>query len=553
MLIQLHIRHFAIVEKSDIEPAKGMTALTGETGAGKSILLDALSQVLGERATPDNVQQGAKRAEVIATFNIDDRPEVNAWLEKHDLDDSGECVLQRIIVANGKSRASINGRPVSLQSLKALGQQLVSIHGQHEHQALAQGSSQRHLLDQFASSPLTNQVKNAFDSWQQADQRLNKHLSDTQAHQQRVDLLRFQLQEFDALDTGGLDFNAVESEHRWLANADRLISLSQQALTSLDSDTGAIQLINNTQQPLTELVKFDDRLQEALDLVDSAAIQCQEAASLLRHQVSALEHDESRLSWLDERLGALHGLTRKHSVPLEQLTEFEQSLRDELHLLDQPEQRHGELSHECDGLREVYLAQAAKLTKLRKRCANKLAATITQSMQELAMRGGKFSINVKTDNKIMQRHGQDVIRFDVSPNLGVKPAPLTRIASGGELSRISLCVQLATIESHSVPTLIFDEVDAGIGGAVAETVGKLLRQVGTHAQVLCVTHLPQVAVQANHHLRVVKSVNNGRTHTRLEVLDSVQTRNEIARMLGGSKMTKKSQQHAQEMLDAVSD
>lgn len=553
MLTHLHIRHFAIIDNTELELQPGMTALTGETGAGKSILLDALGLVLGDRANSDSVQQGAERAEVTASFTIEQLPAINTWLHTHDLDEDGECLLRRVITANSKSRASINGRPVSAQMLRELGSQLVAIHGQHEHQALAQPGAQRQLLDRYANSALPQQVAEAHAAWQQAESRYHEHNASLQARQQRLDLLHFQVQEFDALDISGAAVADIEAEHNWLANAEKLKALGSETLAALDDDGGANTSLNLARQPLAELVQIDERLREALDLIESAAIQSAEAASLLRNHSSAMEHDESRLAWLDERLARLHGLARKHQVDMGELAQLEQSLRDELDDLVQPPQQASELLQERDDLQQAYIAKAGKQTSLRKRMAKKLAAVISQSMQALGMTDGVFRIDIKTDKEQLHRHGQDAISFMVSPNPGVEPAPLARIASGGELSRISLCVQLATIESHAVPTLIFDEVDAGIGGAIAETVGQLLRRVGQHAQVLCVTHLPQVAAQAHQHVKVSKSVHKGQTSTQLDTLDLATTRDEIARMLGGVKITRKSRQHAREMLDGVVD
>lgn len=354
------------------------------------------------------------------------------------------------------------------------------------------------------------------------------------------------------MDIGGTSISEIESEHRWLASADRLMQLSDDAIKALDSDSGAAQSLTKAIAPLTELVAIDERMQEALDLIESANIQAEEAASLLRNHASSMEHDGNRLAWLDEKLSSLHRLAKKHNVSLDELDKVESGLREELDNFHAPEQQIEQLSKEVDARQQVYFDQSAKLSRLRKRQAKKLSETITASMQTLAMEGGLLQIDVTSDKTAIQKHGQDTISFNVSPNPGIKPGALAKVASGGELSRISLCIQLATIESHAVNTLIFDEVDTGIGGAVAETVGRLLREVGKHVQVLCVTHLPQVAAQAHHHMRVTKHVEKGMTKTQLESLNKKDTRDEIARMLGGAKVTKKTQQHAQEMLDSAS-
>jgi len=551
MLNHIDIRHFAIIDETELELNAGMTALTGETGAGKSILLDALGQVLGARSSADNIQQSADRAEVSASFDIDKLPQIKRWLVANDLDDDDQCLLRRVLTRSGKNRSSINGRPVSTQMQRELGNQLLSIHGQNEHQQLAKPLAQRNLLDAFSKSPLPAQVAKAYDAWSTANKRLIAANSDTRASQDRLDLVQFQLQEFDAVDIGGVSIVDIETEHRWLASADQLMQLNESALHAIDSEQGAAQSLTTAITPLTQLVAIDERMREALDLIESASIQTNEAASLLRNHASTMEHDDNRLAWLNDKLANLHRLAKKHHVAINELDTVETGLRDELDSMSAPEQQIELLNNEVEALLQVYLAQAVKLSRLRKRTAKKLSETVTASMQTLAMTGGVLQIDIESDKASVQKHGQDNVVFKVSPNPGMQPGPLAKVASGGELSRISLCIQLATIESSSVNTLIFDEVDAGIGGAVAETVGQLLRKVGNHAQVLCVTHLPQVAAQAHNHLRVTKQVEKGMTKTTLETLNKKSTRDEIARMLGGSKMTKKTQQHAQEMLDSA--
>lgn len=550
MLTHLHIRHFAIIDSSELELDAGMTALTGETGAGKSILLDALGLVLGARANSDSVQQDQKRADITATFALDELPLVVQWLQAQQLDADDECIVRRTLNSNGKSRASINDIPVSVQILAELGRQLVTIHGQHAHQSLGKSSEQRALLDNVAGTAQLKKVTNAYHAWKQADQALQNHEADSKAREQRLDLLSFQLQEFDELDIGKLSVQEIESEHQWLANADRIMALGAEVLKALDEQ--ASPALNGSTKPLAELVGIDDRLREALDLVESAGIQVAEAVQAIQHSVGSLEHDDARLKWLDQKLASLHRLGRKHQCDMVELGPIEETLREEYQQLLDPANSAEELARECEALRSIYDAEASKLSRHRKKHAKLLAATITDAMQGLSMEGGVFEIDIQTAKDEPHVAGNDTISFLVSPNPGVKPAPLAKIASGGELSRISLCMQLATLSNHSVPTLVFDEVDSGVGGAVAETVGQLLRRVGAGAQVLCVTHLPQVAAQAHNHLKVTKVVVDGKTSTAVTDLDGASTRDEIARMLGGAKLTKKSRQHAQEMLDSAS-
>lgn len=550
MLTHLHIRHFAIIDASELELSGGMTALTGETGAGKSILLDALGLITGARATADSVQQGQNRADITATFNLEALPDVVQWLADNELDADDECIIRRTLNASGKSRATINDVPVSVQLLRTLGEQLVNIHGQHAHQKLAGATEQRVLLDNFAGTSQADKVAKAFNAWQLADTACENHARDAAAREQRLDLISFQLREFDELDIGSKSFEDIESEHRWLANADRILSLGNDVLSAIDDK--AYPALNQSLTPLSELVGIDERLRESLDLIESASIQVAEATQSVQHLISQLDHDDARLTWLDQKLSVLHRLSRKHQCDANELSETENRLREEYEQLADPALSVDELLRERDALRHVFDQEAAKLTRHRKKHASKLSATITKSMQNLNMQGGVFEISVTSDKAEPSPHGVDSIEFLVSSNPGVSPANLSKVASGGELSRISLSLQLATLDTQPVPTLIFDEVDSGVGGAVAETVGKLLRSVGKHAQVLCVTHLPQVASQAHQHLLVSKQVSKGKTFTQVLPLDAKATRDEIARMLGGAKITAKSRQHAQEMLDSAS-
>ena len=544
MLNHLHVTDFAIIDDTELELGAGMTALTGETGAGKSILLDALGLVLGARASPGEIREGAQRAEIAASFDASE--DVLAWLRERELDADGECLLRRTVGANGKSRASVNGHAVTAQLLRELGARLVAVHGQNAHQALARPAEQRRLLDAWRPSKHAPEVARRFDAWRDAEARLAAALDASAATEQRVDLLRFQLQEFDELDTGGASAEDIEAEHRWLANVERLASLGAEALGALEE--GAEPALARALRPLEAFAALDESVREALDLAQSAQIQVAEAASLLNQRTSALEHDDARLAWLDARLGTLHRLAKKHRCEPAELGAVEQALRDELDRLTGDGRAPEALEVARDAALEAYLEVAGRLSAHRKRAAGALSKLVTGSMQTLAMEGGTFRATVEAGPARRERSGIDRVSFEVAPNPGTTPAPLAKVASGGELSRIALALQLATIEAAPVPTLIFDEVDAGIGGAVADTVGRLLRAVGDHAQVLCVTHLPQVAARAHGHLRVTKRVDAGRTRTDLEALDARATREEIARMLGGARVTKKSLQHAAEML-----
>lgn len=554
MLTLLHIRHFTIIDDTTLELDAGMTALTGETGAGKSILLDALGLVLGDRAPPQCVQRGAERAVITAHFELDSLPAVRDWLVRHDIDSDDECLLRRIITAGGKSRASINGHPVTLALVRELGQQLVSIHGQQSHLPLLRPAHQREVLDAIAGAPaarLLDRLAAAHAAWQAAREALHTHEAGSQQRAERADLLQFQLQEFESLDIGGLQIADIENEHRWLANAEQLAALGQRADAALDADGGAQQALQQAIRALQDVVRIDERLQEALDLIESADIQTREALRQVRHHVSALEQDSGRLQWLDSRLAIIHSLCRKHRCEPAALGDLETALRDELDALQSPEADSESLRAACASHHQTCRALADKLTTLRRRSARQLSATVTETMQTLGMTGGRFEITVHADADTLAAHGQDQIAFLVSANPGIEPAPLARVASGGELSRIGLCLQMATVGANPVPTLIFDEVDAGVGGAIATRVGQLLRRVGSHAQVLCVTHLPQVAAMAHQHLHVSKHSGKRSVSTELAALSGAARRDEIARMLGAERLTAKSRQHAQELLDSA--
>ena len=510
MLTHLHIKHFAIIDSSELELHSGMTALTGETGAGKSIMLDALGLVLGARASSDSIQQGAKRADISASFSLEQLPHVKQWLTEHELDDgdeeesADECLVRRTLDTSGKSRATVNDIPVSVQTLRTLGQQLVAIHGQHAYQTMAKAADQRTLLDNFAGGKQLGKVKQAYSAWRQIHDALATSEEDAHAKAQRLDLVSFQLQEFDELDIGTTAIADIESEHRWRASSERILSLSQDTLQAIDDK--AYPALMEALPHLTELVQIDERLREALDLIESASIQIAETTQLVSASISRLEHDDNRLVWLDQKLAALHRLAKKHQCDMQQLPDKELALRDEYDALTSPESSSEKLQLECDALRAIYDTEAAKLSRHRKTNAKKLSKKITLAMQDLSMSGGVFDIDIQSNAETPQAFGADTINFLVSPNPGVEPATLAKVASGGELSRISLCMQLATLDTRAVPTLIFDEVDSGVGGAVAEKVGQLLRTVGSNAQVLCVTHLPQVAAQAHNHLLISKSV-----------------------------------------------
>ena len=536
-----------------MELRPGMTALTGETGAGKSILLDALGLVLGDRADAGSVKQDAERAEITALFNPPQQSPVWPWLKENDFDDEGNCILRRIVLREGKSRGYINGRPVSMQTLRTAGEMLIDIHGQHEHQSLTKRSTQLALLDSTAKSEKTlQQVAKSYEKLTIVESKLEQLTSESEQINQRIDMLRYQIQEFDALDISDDEVLTIESDYSRMANAGRLLEVGNGILQNLDEgEQSAYWHLTQAQKKLSELAELDgqsEAIVNALEVVNSALINSDEAASSLREYLSSIELDADKLAWLDQRLAGFYRLSKKHKVEIPELAAVANKLKTELAGIDAAGVDAEQLAKEHAALIQVYLDEAAKLSKQRRQTAKLMNERVSKAMNELGMEGGVFDCQVDTDPARITASGQDTVRFLVSPNPGQKPGEINKIASGGELSRISLAVQLLTTSHQSVNAFIFDEVDSGIGGAVAETVGQYLRSLAADAQVLCVTHLPQVAAQAHNHLLVKKKVSRGTTTTSLSELGGEETAKEIARMLGGSKITSKSLQHATEML-----
>jgi DNA repair protein RecN (Recombination protein N) len=557
MLTHIHVRNLAIVDEIDVDLAAGMTALTGETGAGKSILVDALGLVLGDRADSSVIRHDCDRAEISAGFDIRDNTAATTWLAQQDLDMEGECQLRRIINREGRSRGYINGQAAPMQSLRELGELLVDIHGQHEHQSLLRSAVQRELLDAFGGhQKLLSATASSCNAWKVTRQELETVISDAAERDARLDLLRYQLQELEALELSSETISGIDAEHTRQANAGRLLDASQQALNRLDADEGnsAYSLISQTLDQLNELSGLDSRLGETTRLLDEAAVLVQEGIDTLRHYSAGLEIDPERLQWLEQRTGLLHDLARKHRCSPGDLPEIEANIRRELGLIENADQHREALQVKLANLEQAWLATAKQLSGKRRKAARAFSKEITASMQTLGMKGGVFEVGIKTrKDPSCGIHGLDDIEFMVSANTGQPVQPLNKVASGGELSRISLSIQVISAGSATIPTLIFDEVDSGIGGGIAEIVGQKLRVLGTERQVLCVTHLPQVAALANQQMQVTKLSGEASTRTRIRTLNEEERVDELARMLGGVKITKQTREHAHEMMQQASD
>ena len=553
MLTHLQIRNFALVEQIELELKPGMTVLTGETGAGKSILLDALGLALGNRADTGLIRHGASRAEITIEFELADRPEVWEWLEAHDLDDETACQIRRIISADDRSRGYINGRTAPLQLLRELGEMLVDIHGQHEHQSLLRRDMQRQLLDEYAGhGKLLTGLAALHHNWRTLQDKLEQLQQANQDRDSRMGLLSYQVQELEALGLTAGELAELEQEHQRLANANQLLEECQQALDILyeNEQLSASSLLAQASQRVESLQKVDNRLQGVAELLSNAIIQVEEAASELRYYLADIELNPQRLSWVEERLATIYELARKHHVKAEQLAGLLPGLQQQLEELEQMDIRLTELQSAIDTAIGEYSALAGKLSSSRRKAAKKLGKAVTDNMQLLGMEGGRFEVRlIPQESNELSPLGRERIEFWVSANPGQPLKLLSKVASGGELARISLAIQVITAQNASIPTLIFDEVDVGIGGGVAEIVGRQLRKLGGYCQVICVTHQPQVAALAHHHLQVSKRTDNQQTHTLIQPLDSEQRVQELARMVGGVEITPQTLSHAREMIE----
>jgi len=551
VLCRLDIRDFVLVERLALEFDEGFTVLTGETGAGKSIMIDALAVVLGERADSDLVREGCAKAEVSAEFALAQDTPAQQFLEENELADDEQCLLRRVIDASGRSRAWINGRPVTVQQLRMLGDLLVDIHGQHEHQSLSKPLAQRDLLDAYAGAKqLSQRVADAWAAWQSARRARIAAEGDAESIAREREQLEWRIGELDKLAFREDEWRDIGTEQTRLAHAASLVEAAGFALQALsEDDSAALAIVSSVHSRLAALVDYDPALGEILETLDSGQIQLQETVYSLRHYQQRLDVDPQRLNEVNDRLDAIHSAARKYRTTPEQLPA----------LLEQSKQRLEELTTNLDAgalqRREAEAKQgclkiAAELSSARAKAARQLSQRVSEAMQTLAMQGGAFEV-VLTPLEECASYGVEQVEFQVAGHAGSLPRPLSKVASGGELSRIALAIQTVTTEVAQVPTLIFDEVDAGIGGGVAEIVGRMLRQLGRRHQVMCVTHLPQVAASAVQQWRVAKAMRDGRAASSVQLLSDSDRIEEIARMLGGVKITELTRKHAAELLASV--
>ncbi len=553
MLRSLNIRDFVIVDELDLDLDHGFTVLTGETGAGKSILLDALSLVLGERADPSQIREGKNKAEISALFSLDGslKDLISNWLDEQGFnleDDGATLILKRIIDASGRSRAFINGGIATLNQTKELGNYLVDIHGQHAHQLLLKTGAQRDLLDHQAQlQEQVLSVRGLYQQWQAAKKQLELAQSAGESLQKEQERLSWQLEELDLLAPKAGEWAEIDVEYSRLANAAKLIEGSQNALAMLSEQEGnAEELLGKAFTEIEDLAKLDSHLEDAKISLESAQIQISEATHSLNRYLQKIDVDPERLAEVEERLKALHSAAKKFKVTPEELPAIWVDIKEKVNAI-KDSQDLAALEKNLQATQTEYNKAAKVLSLNRNKAAKVLEKLVTEAMQDLSMAGGQFVIGIESLAE-GNAHGLENIEFLVAGHPGVSPKPLSKVASGGELARISLAISVITSEASQIPTLIFDEVDSGIGGAVAETVGKRLKELGQAHQVLCVTHLAQVAAQGHQHWKVEKQSSANSTTSSITGLNRQERVEEIARMLGGTEITDTTRRHARELL-----
>jgi len=553
MLLNLNIVDLAVVKSLNLDLEKGMSVLTGETGAGKSILLTALGLALGDRADSGYVRPDAKRAEINLDFDLSDAPLAKKWLEDNDLNEEQQCFIRRIVNQDGGSKAYINNRPTTLQSLKELSGLLVEIHGQHAHLTLLDSDQQRLLLDDFANNKnLLTKINQVYQSWKQSNTELTNLIKASNDQAERKELLQFQLEELQQLNLDSFNYQALSDEHSQQANIGQILNEGQLQLDALyeNEQQSVNQLLNQSISSLTDLAQFSPDLSEISTLLTEAQIQIEEASQQLRRYLEGQEADPQRLNWLEQQIGIVQDISRKHQINPDEIPQTTLNLEQELKNITHSSERIEELNEKTQQQMDEYKKLSIQLSKNRSQNGKKLEKKISAMIKELGMVQGDFLVSVVHNNdEKPSPNGNDKIEFLITTNPGLPAKPLAKVASGGELSRISLAIQVTTSTDKTTPTMIFDEVDSGIGGGIAEIVGQKLRSLGGNRQVLCVTHLPQVASQAHQHLFVKKTNQTEITSSTVVLLNQKERIEEVARMLGGVNMTQNTLTHAEEMLN----
>lgn len=549
-LASLYVRDFAIVHKIDLAFDNGLTVVTGETGAGKSIMIDALDLALGARGDSTVIRHGCDGAEVLADFELEPGDDAARWLAERELGDNGGCVLRRIVYRDKPTKAFINDRPVTVQTLRELGDLLVDIHGQHEHQSLLKKDVQRRVLDDYAGqTERADQLATVYDEFQSLSQRLESLSRQAGDQESQLELYRYQLDELEQLDLKENEYLELEQEHDRLAHASELLDGMRFAVEALydADDSAATHTLSVSSHKLESLVGYEPRLTEVLSMLNNARVEIEEAAGQLHHLLDRTELDPQRLNWLQERIGTIVDLGRKHRCEPDELIAATEQLRQWVNDLEDADLNLESLQSRLDQVRRDYDALADAVSAARHAAAEALGKAVTEHMQHLGMQGGEFTVDIETRRGEPTSYGYDRVEFRVAANTGIPARPLNKVASGGELSRISLAIQVVIAQLGRVPTLVFDEVDVGIGGRVAEIVGQELRTLGGSRQVLTITHLPQVAAQGHQHMHVIK---NDEHPVQVEIgrLDAEHRVTEVARMLGGIEITDQTLAHARDML-----
>jgi DNA repair protein RecN (Recombination protein N) len=551
MLTHITVRNLAVVEDVSVDLETGMTSLTGETGAGKSMLVDALGLVLGDRADTNMIRNNAERAEIEAQFSLSDTPALHDWLLQHELDEDDSCHLRRTISRDGRSKAYINGRAAAISQLRELGALTIDIHGQHAHQSLLRPHTQRAIIDTMANNrPLLNDHRTAYKAWHQNNETLINLKTTATEQQAKVDLLRYQVEEMSSFTLTREYIDDLLQQQTVLANAADLIRAAEAGIDRLvENENGAAQdAINRTLIDLEKFEALSPHFGAAVETLNAALINLDEAVDILRHYLDHADLDPDTLSQIETELTSLHDLARKHHIEIEQLPEHYELLQHELDNIVNADAHLEALENTVAEQKQHCHELAQQLHDRRTKTAKPLAEKITACMQGLAISSGHIQFNIEAVTDKLTEFGFDQVRLMVSTNPGSPAGELGKVASGGELARISLAIQVVTAGQSGVPTLVFDEVDVGIGGGVAEVVGQYLRSLGSHRQVLCITHLAQVAAQAHHQLQVTKVQTQTSAAIRVDKLDTSQRIEEIARMLGGLNLTDKTRLHAEEML-----
>jgi len=553
MLSLIRIRNYAVIDEVELEFSHGLSVMTGETGAGKSILVDALGLALGDRADPSAVRHGTDRAEISVLFDCDEDHPAAGWLRDQGLDQDDCCLIRRLISAEGRSRAFVNSHPVTLQDLRTLGDFLVNIHGQHAHQSLRSGEAQREILDFHGNhAQVTERVAEKFGAWQTLERELERRRRGGEDREAHLELLRFQVVELERLGMADGEPLELESERNRLANADRLAGGLGDALSQLyDSETGsAYELTAGAVRELEQLAALDPELKAAADMLAEAEIQLREAAADLTRYRDRLEFDPQRLDWLQTRLAAIADLARKHKVEAAALVDLKDQLQMRIEELDAGAESLELLTERAERAAQEYFDVAEVLSQARADAAATLAEQVSAQLRQLGLQHGRLRVMLSPKpRERADNHGLDRIEFQVTLNPGQDFGPISKVASGGELSRVSLALEVIAAGATSVPTLVFDEVDSGIGGGVAEIVGRRLRELAASRQVLCVTHLAQVASQGQHHFRVSKLTDGEHSRTNVRALGADERIEELSRMLGGIEITDTTRAHAEEMIE----